>query len=326
MLTDTFERHHSYLRISLTERCNLRCTYCMPSEGIELSPNEEILSTPEIVRIARLFAAAGVNKIRLTGGEPLVRKDILSLCQQLGAIEGIDTLAVTTNGIVLPRMLPDLQKAGLNAINISLDTLQPHKFQLITRRKGFDRVMQGIKMAAEMGYDPVKVNCVVMRGMNEEEIGEFVELTRDLPVDVRFIEYMPFGGNKWAKEKMMSYIEMIDKIQEEHPKLVKVKTHANDTARSYKCEGYVGRVSFITSMSHAFCSSCNRLRITADGNLKVCLFGNTEVSLRDQMRTGCTDEELATVIAAAVSRKKKAHAGMEELAEMENRPMILIGG
>jgi len=298
----------------------------MPSEGIELSPNQDILSTPEIIRIAGLFVQAGVDKIRLTGGEPMVRKDILDLCAQLSALPGLEILAMTTNGIALKRKLPALQQAGVNALNISLDTMQDHKFQLITRRaQGKDRVVDSIRTAVEMGFN-TKVNCVLMRGTNEDELSDFVAMTKEQPLDVRFIEYMPFGGNRWQKKKMMSYIEMIDRIQQDHPKLVKMQNAPNDTARSYQCEGFEGSVSFITSMSHSFCSSCNRLRITADGNLKVCLFGNTEVSLRDQIRAGCSDEELAAVIGAAVRRKKKAHAGMDNLAEMENRPMILIGG
>lgn len=279
------------------------------------------------MRLARIFVAAGVNKIRLTGGEPLVRKDIIEICQELSAIPGLDTLAITTNGIALKNKLHDLHRAGVNALNISLDTMEAHKFQLITRRpQGKDRVLENIYAAVDLGFDPVKVNCVIMRGVNDDELGRFVAMTKNAPIDVRFIEYMPFGGNRWQKKKMMSYIEMIDKIQKEHPKLFKSTNAPNDTARTYQCEGFRGSVSFITSMSHSFCSSCNRLRITADGNLKVCLFGNTEVSLRDQIRAGCSDEELAAVIGSAVKRKKKAHAGMDELADMENRPMILIGG
>ena len=186
--------------------------------------------------------------------------------------------------------------------------------------------MDGVHAALDLGYDPVKVNCVMMRGVNDDELCKFVAFTKENAVDVRFIEYMPFGGNKWQKKKMLSYIEMIEIIRQEFPTLAKMYNEPNDTARSYQVEGHRGSVSFITSMSQSFCSTCNRLRITADGNLKVCLFGNTEVSLRDKMREGATDEELVPIIEAAVKRKKKAHAGMDELAEMENRPMILIGG
>merc|ERR1712166_102685 len=173
---------------------------------------------------------------------------------------------------------------------------------------------------------PLKINCVVMRGSNEEELVDFVELVKDKPIDVRFIEFMPFGGNKWRKDVLVPYTEMIQLIEEKHPKLVPIVTEPNDTARSYRCEGYKGTVSFITSMSKAFCGTCNRLRVTADGNLKVCLFGNTEQNLRDRMREGMSDLQIAEVVQAAVMRKKAAHAGQDNLMEMENRPMILIGG
>jgi len=257
-----------------------------------------------------------------------VRKDIVELCEELGAIPGLDILAMTTNGIALKRKLPKLKAAGLTHLNISLDTMLDHKFQLLTRRaQGKERVLENIYSAVDMGFH-TKVNCVMMRGVNDEELTDFVAMTKEHPIDVRFIEYMPFGGNKWQKKKMMSYIEMIDRIRQDDrfESLAKAYNEPNDTARSYKVEGHEGAVSFITSMSHSFCSSCNRLRVTADGNLKVCLFGNTEVSLRDAIREGNSDEDLATIIQAAVQRKKKAHAGMDELAEMENRPMILIGG
>lgn len=326
MLTDTFNRRHTYLRISLTEKCNLRCEYCMPEEGVKLTPRDEILTADEIVRLAKLFVSHGVNKIRLTGGEPTVRPDILEIMQELGQIPGLETIGMTSNGIGVPRKLPDLVEAGLNRLNLSLDTLQEHKFTLITRRKGFSQVMRTMDLALELGLAPLKINCVVMRGKNEEELCDFVDLVKDKPIDVRFIEFMPFGGNKWRKDVLVPYTEMIQIIQQRHPELKRVETEPNDTARSYKCDGYEGTVSFITSMSKAFCSSCNRLRITADGNLKVCLFGNTEQSLRDRLREGMTDEELATVVQAAVLRKKAAHAGMDNLVNMENRPMILIGG
>ena len=326
MLTDTFGRHHTYLRISLTERCNLRCQYCMPAEGVPLQAQEKILTFEEIERIARLFVAEGVNKIRLTGGEPLVRKDVDDLIRRIGRIDGLKTFAITTNGLLLPKKLPALHAAGVNLLNISLDTLDPAKFEFITRRKGFDLVMQAIEMATEYGYRPVKINCVVMRSFNDNELGDFVELTKEHPVEVRFIEYMPFDGNGWNDGRFMPYGEMIELIEASHPTLKRLEDGPNETSKTYRAEGYAGRVGFITSMSEHFCGSCNRLRITADGNLKVCLFGNAEVSLRDAMRDGVTDDELRNIIGAAVLRKKAKHAGMYEIASSENRPMILIGG
>ncbi|XP_028018590.1 molybdenum cofactor biosynthesis protein 1 isoform X4 [Balaenoptera acutorostrata] len=307
-LTDSLGRHHSYLRISLTEKCNLRCQYCMPEDGVPLTPKADLLTTEEVLTLARLFVKEGVDKIRLTGGEPLVRPDVVDIVAQLHQLEGLRTIGITTNGISLARLLPQLQKAGLSAINISLDTLVPAKFEFIVRRKGFRKVMEGIHKAIELGYSPVKVNCVVMRGLNEDELPDFVALTEGLPLDVRFIEYMPFDGNKWNFRKMVSYKEMLDTLRQQWPELEKLPEEESSTAKAFKIPGFRGRVSFITSMSEHFCGTCNRLRITADGNLKVCLFGNSEVSLRDHLRAGASEEELLSVIGAAVGRKKRQHA------------------
>ncbi|KAF6364892.1 molybdenum cofactor synthesis 1 [Rhinolophus ferrumequinum] len=288
-LTDSFGRQHSYLRISLTEKCNLRCQYCMPEEGVPLTPKVDLLTTEEILMLARLFVKEGVDKIRLTGGEPLIRPDVVDIVAQLHRLEGLRTIGVTTNGINLARLLPQLQKAGLNAINISLDTLVPAKFEFIVRRKGFHKVMEGLHKAIELGYSPVKVNCVVMRGLNEDELLDFVALTEGLPLDVRFIEYMPFDGNKWNFKKMVSYKEMLDTLRQRWPELEKLPEEESSTA-------------------------------------KVCLFGNAEVSLRDHLRAGASEEELLSIIGAAVGRKKRQHAGMFNISQMKNRPMILIGG
>ncbi|KAM9382709.1 molybdenum cofactor biosynthesis protein 1 isoform 1-T1 [Phaethornis superciliosus] len=296
----------------------------MPEEGVQLTPKSELLTAQEIITLARLFVKEGVEKIRLTGGEPLIRPDVVDIVGQLYKLGGLKTIAVTTNGINLARLLPRLKEAGLNAINISLDTLVPAKFEFIVRRKGFHKVMEGIHKATELGYHPVKVNCVVMRGFNEDELLSFVDFTKDLPLDVRFIEYMPFDGNKWNFKKMVSYKEMLDTIKQRWPELEKLPCEPSSTAKSYKVPHFQGQISFITSMSEHFCGSCNRLRITADGNLKVCLFGNSEVSLRDHLRSGASEEELVQVIGAAVSRKKKQHAGMFNISQMKNRPMILI--
>ncbi|XP_012496348.1 PREDICTED: molybdenum cofactor biosynthesis protein 1 isoform X2 [Propithecus coquereli] len=307
-LTDSFGRQHSYLRISLTEKCNLRCQYCMPEEGVPLTPKADLLTTEEILTLARLFVKEGVNKIRLTGGEPLIRPDVVNIVAQLRQLEGLRTIGITTNGINLARLLPQLQKAGLSAINISLDTLVPAKFEFIVRRKGFYKVMEGIHKAIELGYNPVKVNCVVMRGLNEDELLDFVALTEGLPLDVRFIEYMPFDGNKWNFKKMVSYKEMLDSIRQQWPELEKLPEEESSTAKAFKIPGFQGQISFITSMSEHFCGTCNRLRITADGSLKVCLFGNSEVSLRDHLRAGACEQELLRIIQAAVGRKKRQHA------------------
>lgn len=326
VLTDTFGRRHTYLRISLTERCNLRCRYCMPAEGVALTPNARLLTLEEIERIAALFVRAGVAKIRLTGGEPLLRTGVEDLAERLGRLPGLQTLALTTNGLLLPKKLPRLHAAGLRLLNISLDTLRPDRFEAVTRRRGFERVMAAVEMAVAYGYDPVKVNCVVMRGVNDDELAGFAAWTEAEPIEVRFIEYMPFGGNGWDEARFMPYTAMIERIEARHGRLERLTEAPNDTSRAYRVPGFRGRLGFITSMAAPFCASCNRLRLTADGSLKVCLFGNTEVSLRDALRAGASDVQLAQTIQAAVLRKKAAHAGMSTLARQENRPMILIGG
>uniref|UniRef100_A0A182K1P3 Molybdenum cofactor biosynthesis protein 1 n=1 Tax=Anopheles christyi TaxID=43041 RepID=A0A182K1P3_9DIPT len=325
-LVDSFGRFHSYLRISLTERCNLRCKYCMPAEGVQLTQKDQLLTSAEVLKLASLFVTEGVRKIRLTGGEPTVRKDLTEIIAQLKATNPLlESVGITTNGLMLTRQLVGLQRAGLDAINVSLDTLRAARYEQISRRKGWDRVMAGIDLAIQLGYRP-KVNCVLMKGFNEDEICDFVELTRDRNVDVRFIEYMPFTGNRWDTDKMVSYRTMLDTIRARYPTFEPLPNGPNDTSKAYRVPGYLGQMGFITSMTEHFCGSCNRLRITADGNLKVCLFGNTEVSLRDALRSpGCSEDDLRCLISAAVKRKKKQHAGMLNLSQMENRPMILIG-
>ncbi|KAM3551535.1 hypothetical protein ARSEF4850_007813 [Beauveria asiatica] len=364
-LTDTFQRQHDYLRISVTERCNLRCVYCMPEEGVPLSPSRELLTTPEIVMLSSVFVSQGVTKIRLTGGEPTVRRDIVPLMHQIGALRsrGLRELCLTTNGISLHRKLDSMVEAGLTGINLSLDTLDPWQFQIMTRRKGFDAVQRSIDRLLEMNRAgagiKLKINCVVMRGVNDREVLPFVDLTRDKHIEIRFIEYMPFDGNKWNKRKMLGYDEMLDMIRVKYPTLQKVQDHKNDTSKTWHIPGFAGRIGFITSMTHNFCGTCNRLRITGDGNLKVCLFGNAEVSLRDLLRQSNGGEpidqeayeamkqvemdrrqglvspdmplgvapneaELLDVIGMAVKRKKAKHAGIGELEHMKNRPMILI--
>lgn len=366
-LTDTFRRQHDYLRISITERCNLRCLYCMPEEGIPLSPAAHMLTTPEIVYLASLFVSQGVTKIRLTGGEPTVRGDIVPLMQQIGGLRarGLRELALTTNGIALHRKLDAMVAAGLTGVNLSLDTLDPLQFQLMTRRNGFDAVLKSIDRILDMKRRgagvTLKVNCVVMRGLNDRELIPFVELGREKDLEVRFIEYMPFGGNKWSQGKMMGFHEMLDVIQAKYPALRRLPGHPNDTSKTYAVPGFVGKLGFISSMTNDFCGSCNRLRITSDGNLKVCLHGNAEVSLRDLLRKdnagepidedafqrirqietdrrhgrlgdettlgwGPRERELLQVIGRAVKKKAEKHADMGDLANMENRPMILIGG
>lgn len=326
VLTDKLGRRHSYLRISLTERCNLRCTYCMPAEGIELRSKKEMLTFEEIIRLAGLFASQGVTKIRLTGGEPLIRRDVENLVTELAAIPGISSIGVTTNGLLLSKKLAGLKQAGVSLFNISLDTLREDRFESITRRKGLSTVLTAIEDTWRAGYNPVKINTVIQEGINDDELLDFVRLTADRPYDIRFIEFMPFGGNDWKQDRFMSYEDMRGVVQTAFPDLTRSTDDPNHTSKSWHVPGFIGSIGFISSMSDDFCSTCNRLRLTADGNLKVCLFGAGEISLRDEMRSGKSDEELLPIISMAVGKKKPSHAGMLALSEMKNRPMILIGG
>ncbi|NBB86125.1 MAG: GTP 3',8-cyclase MoaA [Bacteroidetes bacterium] len=324
-LTDQFGRRHTYLRISLVERCNLRCQYCMPADGLDWTPSPQLLTDAELVRLARLFVAAGVTKVRLTGGEPLLRTTIQGVAGEIGALPGLKTLAITTNGLLLPKKIDGLQRAGVSLLNISLDTLRADRFEEITRRPGLPLVHRAIDEAISRGYAPVKINCVVMRGVNDDELVDFVRWTEQRPVEVRFIEFMPFDGNRWAGDRLVPFAEMLQRIRAVVP-LERLTEGPHETSRAFRVPGYRGTVGFIASMTKPFCEGCNRLRITADGNLKVCLFGNAEVSLRDAMRDGASDAALRALIGNAVGRKHARHAGMDALSAMENRPMITIGG
>ncbi|KAI9016965.1 hypothetical protein BC832DRAFT_588254 [Gaertneriomyces semiglobifer] len=327
-LFDTFGRKHTYLRISLTEKCNLRCTYCMPEEGVALQPKDRMLTSAEIVRLATLFVNEGVTKIRLTGGEPTIRKDLIEIIAGLNALKpmGLRSIGMTTNGLALKRKLPMLKEAGLDKLNISLDTLDQFKFELMTRRRGFQNVMDGIHAACATGFDEVKLNSVVIKGLNDEEVVPFVQMTKDLPLYVRFIEYMPFDGNKWNEKKFVSYKQMLGKIREVYPDITKIRDDPNDTTKGYTVPGFAGKFGFITSMSDHFCGTCNRVRLMADGNLKVCLFGNTEVNLRDLVRSGTNDAELMEVISAAEEKETaRWYARVKETAKSPDDTHRRIG-
>lgn len=374
-LVDTHDRLHSYLRISLTERCNLRCTYCMPADGISLTPGPELLTRDELSGITRLMVRQGVTKIRLTGGEPTLRADLLDIVSDLKSLPGLQTLGMTSNGVVLERLLPALAERGLTHLNISMDTLKRDKFAAITRRTEahWDAVWSSIHAALKLGYGcpdrPLKVNVVVEQGVNADEIGDFVALTKNMPVQVRFIELMPFAGNGWRPEAVVSWKSMIDTLLERFPDFrpqdaatanvlgmgeagkpaVRKTMVVQDTAKAWQVPGYTGSVGFITTMTSAFCSTCNRLRLTADGNLRTCLHGadNSEVSLRDVYRQckaqGLAQEQmdarLLAVIASAVRSKHASLGGPQGLPARMNaarfsggngaasgRPMIKIGG
>jgi GTP 3',8-cyclase len=325
LLTDRFGRPHSYLRISVTDRCNLRCVYCMPAEGIVWKPREEILTYEEILRLARVFVDLGVDKIRLTGGEPTARKDLDFLIKGLAGIESVKTLLMTTNGTTLKEHAGLYKSAGLQGINISLDTLQPHRFEEITRRAALTEVLDGIEAALTVGFSPLKINVVVMKPFNTDEILDFVAFVKDKPLNVRFIEFMPFKGNGWGMDSFYPYAAM-KAVIEEHYALIPQNGEPSAVAKDFALAGHQGTVSFVTSMSESFCGTCNRLRLTAEGNIKSCLFDPAEVPVRDLLRAGCSDAELHEKIYEALALKPEGHVPMAVLPSVENRSMIQIGG
>ncbi|MBU7008634.1 GTP 3',8-cyclase MoaA [Phosphitispora fastidiosa] len=325
-MNDAFHRKINYLRISVTDRCNLRCVYCMPEEGVELINHEEILSLEEIIRVINSAVMAGIRKIRFTGGEPLVRKGISSLIERVNDIPEIDDIALTTNGILLPIMAAELRKAGLRRVNISLDTLVPEKFRRITRGGRLSDAWLGVETALEAGFDPVKINTVVIRGFNEEEVYDFAELTTKMPLNVRFIELMPIGVSDLRDRKsFVSTTELIKILQNRH-ELVPEKVAGNGPAKSYRIPGAMGTIGFISPISNHFCADCNRLRLTAEGQLRPCLQSPQEIDLKTPLREGASPEQLADVIRFAISSKPEKH-NMEQAGWAGNRRwMTQIGG
>jgi GTP 3',8-cyclase len=297
----------------------------MPHDGIEWKKKDQLLTFEEILRISRVFAQMGVNKIRLTGGEPMVRKNLDVLIEQLALIDGIKTLAMTTNATLLKPIAKHLRSIGLTALNISLDTFKPDRFFSITRRDDFQTVMDGIDAALDADFESLKLNMVVMSGVNDDEILDFVEFVKDKKMNVRFIEYMPFKDNSWKVEKVVTFQEMRERIQQKY-NLYPLAGEPSAVAKDFAIEGHRGTVSFISSMSDSFCGTCNRLRLTADGSIKSCLFYPAESNLRDSLRKGITDETLEEMILGALALKPEAHPPAEEIASADNRAMIEIGG
>ncbi|MFB9108607.1 GTP 3',8-cyclase MoaA [Flavobacterium gyeonganense] len=329
ILTDDFGRKHNYLRISLLEKCNLRCTYCMPADGIVLSPKASLMTADEIFSIAQTFVQNGVDKIRLTGGEPLLRKDFPEIVSKLSALEV--SLSITTNGILIDRHIDVLKQVGIKKINLSLDTLVASKFHSITLRNQFEKVIDNLHLLLNHDFQ-VKVNVVLMKGFNDNEITDFVNLTEFLPISVRFIEFMPFAGNEWDRSKMVSQNEILSKVETcfTSDKIQKLEDEKNFTARTYKIKGFQGDFGIISSITNPFCDSCNRIRLTANGKIKNCLFSNSETDLLTAFRNG---ESITELISASVKSKKKVRSGMATISEMDdpklhfdNRSMIAIGG
>ncbi len=326
-LVDRFGRAHTYLRISITDRCNLSCRYCMPTGGVEWLPKKAILSFEEIERLVRALAARGVSKVRVTGGEPLVRRDALSLCRTLASVDGVQTLAMSTNAVLLADQAAAVRDAGVSHLNISLDTLRPDRFKRITGTDLHDRVLAGIDAAVRAGFEKIKINTVVMRGINDDEIAPFVAYAAERGLHVRFIEYMPFLGNGWNEATCMPYAEMravVEGLVGLEPAEPDGGVHA--TAKDFRVRGSEATVGFITTMTDEFCGGCNRLRITAEGKFRNCLFAQKEIDLRGLLRGGAADEQLVAAITGELAEKWERHPDAPELQAMQRRAMIAIGG
>jgi GTP 3',8-cyclase len=324
-LRDSFGRTIGDLRISITDRCNFRCTYCLP-EYVEWKRKEEILTYEEITRLVRIFAGLGVRKLRLTGGEPLLRPNLTGLIEQLVKIEGIDDLALTTNGQLLARDATKLRAAGLRRLNVSLDSLQPEKFRAMTRRDALGEVLTGIEAATAAGFAPVKINAVVIRGVNDDELVDFARFAASTGHTVRFIEFMPLdSGHRWSRDQVVSGREMFETINAALP-LVPLQGHAAETARRFSIEGTAAEIGIISPVTAPFCGNCNRVRLTADGQLRTCLFSVGEHDLKTPLRDGASDEEMADVIAAAVLFKEPGHRINQKDFVQPARTMSGIGG
>ena len=325
-LRDGCGRVHTYLRISVTDRCNLRCLYCLPPAGAVFRPRAELLTLDEILRVARLCAGLGVTKIRLTGGEPLLRPGLPGLVARLAALPGVRRVGLTTNGVRLRRHAAELRAAGLTDLNLSLDTLRRDRFERIALRDHFDEVQAGLAAALDAGFPRVKINTVVMGGINDDELAELADLARARPLHVRFIEYMPFAYNRWSRATFVPYRDMLAALRRTYPLAPVPAEDPSAVAREFTAPGFLGTVGFITSLSDHFCDTCNRIRLTADGAIKSCLFHAAETGLRDALRGGADDAELERRLRAALAGKPAGHAPAEELVRLENRAMVSIGG
>lgn len=328
-LHDSYGRLASKLRISITDRCNFRCNFCMPSQPVWL-PRDEIMTFEEIVRTARVLSHMGVDRIRLSGGEPLVRNNIESLVSMLSRIEGIKSIGLTTNGSLLAAKAPVLKRAGLTGVTISLHSLKPERFDKITGTNGiFDKITEGIEVARSLDFKPLKINCVITRGDNDDEIIDFARFAHETGVTVRFIEYMPFDGTKiWDVNRVITGEEIVDKINKIYP-VAKIERETGSTAIEYSFEdGSEGRIATITSMSAPFCGDCDRIRITADGKVVPCLFSKDEYDIKSKLRAGASDEELSAYIRNVFFRKSPGVETMiKNKANLEHvRPMHTIGG
>jgi len=325
-LLDTFDRVADDLRLSVTDRCNFRCTYCMPAEGLQWLPKAEILTFEELTRLLRLFVGLGVRSVKVTGGEPTVRADLPGLIRMLRGVAPEIDLSMTTNGVLLDRLAAPLAEAGLDRVTVSLDSLLRHRFEEMTRRDALDRVLAGIRAAESAGLLPIKINCVVIGGTNEGEVVDFARWSREHGHPVRFIEYMPLDAqHAWERAKVVPSARILEAIDAEFPLASEGPDH--EPAASYRfADGAPGGVGVIASVTEPFCDTCNRLRITAEGQLRACLFALDETDLRGPMRAGASDEELEALIRGTVWRKWSGHRINHPDFVQPERSMSAIGG
>ncbi len=319
ILMDTFGRRHDYLRISLTDNCDLRCTYCMPEGKNDFTAAAKLMNPEEIAAIAEAFVSMGVKKIRLTGGEPLIRKEAREIIQNLSKLK-VD-LTITTNATKVHEFIDDFKNAGIHSVNVSLDTFNKEKFIKISRRNEMELVMQNIHLLIKEGFH-VKLNAVMMNGVNTDELLDFVTFTKDHSVHVRFIEFMPFAGNGWQREKVFAYQQMLDVIQEKMT-IEKLVDEQHTTAKKYRIPGFLGTFAFINTVTLPFCGDCNRLRLTADGKMKNCLFSKDEIDLLTAIRNG---QDIQQLILQSVKNKKAQTGGQSFDLPTVNRSMVAIGG
>lgn len=332
-LIDSFGRVHTNLRISVTDRCNIRCFYCMPADDVEFLPKAELLTFEELERVARVAAGLGIDRIRLTGGEPLVRRDLPMLVQKLAAIPGIRDLGMTTNGILLAEQAAALREAGLSRLNISLDALDPDVFRRVTRREGYEQVLEGIAAARRAGFSPIKLNAVSVRGLTEDQLIPFGRLARETDTVVRFIEFMPLDADSlWQRNQVFFAHEILERLAAEFGPLRPVSPtpllpQASATpAQDYEFADGRGRIGLIASVSQPFCGSCNRFRITADGKLRNCLFSLEETDIRPLLRDGGTDQQIAAAMLESIAAKREGHEINTARFLQPERPMYSIGG
>jgi cyclic pyranopterin phosphate synthase len=327
-LRDGWGREIRSVRVSVTDKCNFRCTYCMPAEGLEWLGRDEILTFEEIARLVGVLASLGVDEVRLTGGEPLIRRDLPVLVEMLAAIPGVRDLSLTTNGVLLDRLAGPLVAAGLKRINVSLDSLSHVRFAELTRRDALDAVLRGLEEAERYPeLRPIKVNCVAIKGFTEEEVPALAELARRKPYVVRFIEFMPLDADEiWREDQVLTGGEIRALIEERYGPLVELPAKASSTARRYGFADGIGELGFVNPVSEPFCSSCDRIRLTADGQLRTCLFSRREWDLKTPLRDGSSDEQLVAALRNAVAHKELKHRINERGFVRASRSMSQIGG